>query len=153
MAMAAVKLDAETTHERSPQAPSRFIPQLTRYFTVSVIALALDMGVFTALCAAHADAPIAGAVGYAFGMIGSYVLSSTFVFDVEHSRKFSPRRVLEFICSGLLGLILTTAVISVLTTDFALSPLAAKSAAVAVSFLVVFLMRRWIVFAPAPTNN
>lgn len=153
MALAAVKLDAEAAHEGSPGAASRFIPQLSRYFTVSVIALALDMGVFTALCAAHADAPLAGAAGYAFGMIASYVLSSAFVFDVAHSRKSSPRRVLEFICSGLLGLILTTAVISALTADLAFSPLAAKTAAVAVSFLTVFLLRRWIVFAPTTPNN
>ncbi|MFT3732834.1 MAG: GtrA family protein [Hyphomicrobium sp.] len=130
-----------------------FVPQLSRYSVVSVIALATDFGVYLSLCALAVNAPVAGVIGYAVGMIAHYALSSAFVFDVAHARKSAPRRLAEFAGSGLLGLVLTGFIIAALTTHFAASAIFAKAIAVVVSFLAVFLLRRWIVFAPASNAN
>lgn len=134
---------------RASTKAAAFLPQLSRYASVSVIALATDFGVYVTLCAFAVNAPVAGIVGYAVGMIAHYVMSTSFVFDVTHAQKSAPRRLVEFAVSGLLGLMLTGGIIAAMTDYFAASALAAKAAAVAVSFLAVFLVRRWIVFAPA----
>lgn len=125
-----------------------FIPQLSRYSAASIVALAIDFAIYLCLCALAVNAPVAGVVGYAVGMIAHYVLSSTFVFDVTGSEKSTSRRAAEFAVSGVLGLILTGLVITVMTERFGASAVAAKAAATVVSFVAVFLARRWIVFAP-----
>ncbi len=130
-----------------------FLPQLSRYSIVSVIALATDFTVYLTLCATAVNASAAGIAGYAVGMIAHYTLSSRFVFDAARSEKSASRRLAEFVVSGLLGLVLTGAVIAGLTEYLAASPLVAKAAAVIVSFFAVFLVRRWIVFAPLPEGK
>ncbi|MBS0235074.1 MAG: GtrA family protein [Proteobacteria bacterium] len=143
-----------TPIERMASAPvrvadrARIMPQLSRYSAVSVLALAVDFGVYVGLCRSAVNAPVAGIVGYAAGMLAHYVLSSTFVFDVNHSQKSMQRRFVGFMASGLLGLMLTGAVIAALTEYFAAPAIVAKAVAVVMSFLAVFLLRRWIVFAP-----
>lgn len=129
------------------------VPQLSRYSVVSVAALATDVAIYMSLCALAINAPVAGVVGYGVGMIAHYALSTAFVFDVAHARKSAPRRLAEFAASGLLGLMLTGLVIAVMTDYFAASVIAAKAVATIASFLVVFLVRRCIVFAPAADKN
>jgi putative flippase GtrA len=131
---------------------ARILPQLSRYSAVSVIALAIDFGVYIALVRLAVNVPVAGVIGYAMGMLTHYILSSAFVFDVARSQKSARRRLVEFAASGLLGLMLTVAVIASLTDYFAAPPIAAKVVAAVVSFLAVFLVRRCIVFAP-PSNE
>lgn len=131
---------------------ARIMPQLSRYSAVSVLALAVDFGVYVGLCRWAVNAPVAGIVGYAAGMLAHYILSSSFVFDVTNSQKSAQRRLAEFAASGLFGLVLTGAVIATLTEYFAAPAIAAKAVAVALSFLAVFLLRRWIVFA-APSDK
>jgi putative flippase GtrA len=126
------------------------LPQLSRYSIVSTVALGVDFGTYVALCTLAINAPLAGIVGYAAGMLGHYFLSSTLVFDIAQSRKSASRRLTEFVFSGMLGLMLTGLIIAVLTEHFSVGPLAAKLFAVLVSFTAVFLMRRWFVFAPLP---
>lgn len=143
-----------TTDDMIVEAPfvatgrTRMLPQLSRYSGVSVIALTIDFGVYVALVRFAVNVPVAGVVGYAVGMLTHYLLSSAFVFDIARSQKTARRRLVEFAASGLLGLMLTAAVIASLTDYFAASPISAKAVAVVVSFLAVFLVRRWIVFAP-----
>jgi putative flippase GtrA len=138
-------------HDRSAPTPKRvfaFVPQLSRYSIVSLAALFVDFGSYLALCALTLAAPMAGIASYCLGMIVHYALSTRFVFDVADARKSARRRFTEFLASGLLGVALTGVVIAILTKNFGASPFAAKAAAVGVSFLAVFLVRRWIVFAP-----
>jgi putative flippase GtrA len=142
-----IPAEVEPPHRRIELA---FVPQLSRYFSASVIALAIDVAVYAAFCVANVNALLAGTVGYAVGMLAHYILSTAFVFDVEFSRKSASRRLTEFAITGLLGLILTAAIIGCLTNHFAAPAMIAKAAAVVVSFFAVFLLRRWIVFAAGP---
>jgi putative flippase GtrA len=134
--------------DRKKSGNADFVPQLSRYSLVSAIALGVDFAAYVALCALGAEAPLAGIVGYAAGMLVHYFLSSNLVFDVARSPKSAARRLTEFVFSGVLGLILTGLTIAVLTEHFSLAPLAAKIFAALVSFTAVFLIRRWFVFAP-----
>jgi putative flippase GtrA len=148
MAMPSANDGSYCACEGVSQRTNAFV-QLSRYSVVSLLALAADFGIYIALCALAVNAPVAGVTGYAIGMIAHYALSTAFVFDVAHAQKSAPRRLVEFAASGLLGLILTGFVIAILTDVFAASAIMAKAAAVGVSFLAVFLVRRQFVFAPA----
>lgn len=153
--MAFAPVDNVTTPKSGHAAnhTAAVVPQLSRYSVVSVAALATDVAVYMSLCTLAVNAPVAGVVGYAVGMITHYALSTAFVFDIAHTRKSAPRRLAEFAASGLLGLMLTGLVIAVMTDYFASSAIAAKVVATITSFLVVFLVRRCIVFAPAADKN
>jgi putative flippase GtrA len=128
---------------------TELVPQLSRYSTASVVALATDLSAYTMLCALSVKAPLAGVVGYSIGMIVHYALSSKFVFEGSGSQKAASRRFMEFAASGLLGMLFTWAMIDLLTGYFAVSAILAKGTAVVISFLAVFFIRRRIVFASA----
>lgn len=122
--------------------------QLVRYACVSALALALDISVF--VLARHGDfmsPPLAGALGYAMGLLLHYVLSVRFVFDAAAPLKARRRLFAEFVASGLLGVFITWSIIHIATGGFGLGAGAAKVLAIAISFLGVFIVRRTIIFA------
>jgi putative flippase GtrA len=123
------------------------LPQLSRYTIVSALALALDFTVYLLLGAGGTAGALAGAVGYACGLALHYALSVRFVFDARAAHKGQSRLVTEFALSGLAGMAITALVIAA-TVDLGGMPLLpAKILAVGVSFVVVFALRRGIVFA------
>lgn len=125
----------------------RVLPQISRYAVVSVLALTVDFSIYLLLATGGMAAAIAGMIGYAAGLAVHYVLSVGMVFDTRAVNKAQPRLIAEFVLSGLVGLALTAGVIALATTVFGLPILSAKIAATAASFLVVYLLRRCMVFA------
>lgn len=118
-----------------------------RYLLVSVVALGCDVAVYASLIKGGAMATAAGAVGYVAGMVVHYALSAYWVFpDVAGARRTAPT-LAKFVATGLLGLATTAAIIDVLTRNHIAGAFAAKGAAVAMAYLVVFLLRRSYVFA------
>ncbi len=125
----------------------RLLPQLSRYAVVSLLALALDCAVYLSLITTGIRPMPAGIVGYSMGLLLHFVLSSAFVFNASAVDKDRIRLFGEFALSGLAGLVVTAVVIAA-TTDFAgLPALPAKILATGVSFLIVYSLRRGIVFA------
>jgi putative flippase GtrA len=124
------------------------LPQIGRYGIVSVMALGADFALFLVLAQAGLRPSLAGAAGYAFGLILHFLLSVRFVFDADRSAKSQPRLFGEFAVSGAVGMCITAGTIAVATDAFHLAPVIGKVLAVGVSFLVVFALRRAIVFAP-----
>jgi putative flippase GtrA len=122
-------------------------PQLSRYAGASVLALGLDFAAYLALLASGFPAPLAGAIGYTMGMTLHYSLSSRFVFDRAATAKAEARLFGEFALSGAAGLAVTALVISGATEVLGASAIEAKVLAAASSFLVVFSLRRTVVFA------
>ena len=123
------------------------VPQLSRYTIVSALALVLDFTVYLLLAAGGMTGALAGAIGYACGLALHYMLSVRYVFDAAAAHKGQSRLVAEFALSGLAGMAITALVIAV-TVDLGGMPLLpAKMLAVGVSFLVVFALRRGVVFA------
>ena len=120
--------------------------QFLRYGLVSVVALGADLVVFFVLTGAGASATLAGATGYGIGLIFHFVLSVVLVFDTTRTK--SRKRLFgEFAASGLIGLLMTTAIIWLLVERLHTSALSAKITAILLTFIGVFLLRRQVVFA------
>jgi putative flippase GtrA len=117
-----------------------------RYSSASALALALDFIIYSALIAATIRPSSAGAMGYAAGIGLHYFLSVRFVFDVGATSKVHGRLFLEFALTGLSGIAITAIVIALATDVVGLSALLAKVLAAGASFLVVFALRRSVVF-------
>lgn len=126
-------------------------PQLSRYSAASAAALALDFIVYLVLTRLHMSLPIAGVMGYSAGAVLHYALSTRFVFDTRSIDKVQPRLLGEFILSGLAGVIVTGYVIS-LASGAGVPAFSAKLLATGASFLVVFALRRYVVFAHAASH-
>jgi putative flippase GtrA len=129
--------------------PRRVAGQVGRYGLISVVALGADFMVFLGLTLAGMQPSLAGAVGYLAGLVLHYVLSVRFVFDVARSAKSHARLFSEFVVSGAVGLCITAGTIAISTDIAHLPPVVGKAAAVVMSFAVVFILRRAIVFAPS----
>jgi putative flippase GtrA len=126
------------------------LPQLAGYTAASVVALAVDVVVFLALLAATLQPALAGALGYLAGLSLHYTLSVRYVFDAKSAGKCQVRLFGEFAASGLLGLTTTTMVIALATDWAGLPPLVGKLLAVCASFMLVFTVRRTVVFCRCP---
>jgi putative flippase GtrA len=129
-------------------APIAVLPQLSRYSLVSALALALDFTVYLALTALGMSPPLAGVIGYALGTGLHYVLSTRFVFDARATDKVQARLFGEFTLSGLAGMAITALVIALATEAAGLAALPAKVLAAGASFIIVFGLRRAVVFSP-----
>ena len=123
------------------------VPQLSRYTLVSGLALALDFAVYLLLAGGGTNVTLAGVAGYACGLALHYVLSVRLVFDPQASNKAQGRLLAEFALTGLAGMAITALVIALATDLVGLPLLPAKMLAVGASFLVVFALRRGVVFA------
>lgn len=121
--------------------------QLSRYTVVSILSLVLDFTIFLALADAGYRAAIAGVIGYTIGMLLHFSLSTRFVFKRMSCAKSDTRLFTEFVASGVVGLLITAAVISMATDMLSLSAFIAKVFAVVMSFAAVFVLRRSVVFS------
>lgn len=121
--------------------------EFLKYTTASAAALALDYGVYWLLAGGLGiDVGPAAALGYAVGMLLAYLLLSAGVF---RGRWLSGRRGIEatlFVLSGLVGLVLTFVTATLVHQLAGGSLHVAKFAAVAVSFVTVYLIRKFVVF-------
>ena len=123
------------------------VPQLSRYSLVSIAALALDFCLYIALMAEGVSPTLAGAIGYAVGTGLHYILSTRFVFNTATTDKMQARLLGEFALSGIAGIGVTALIIGLATKGVGLPALPAKVLAAGISFLVVFVLRRSVVFA------
>ena len=126
---------------------ARLIPELSHYTVVSIVALGMDLAVFNAVLFSSMRASLAGIIGYTAGLGVHYVLSRRFVFTAADTAKGDLRRFGEFALTGCVGLAMTWGVIALATDVAHLPAMFGKIVAVGTSFVVVFLLRRGIVFA------
>lgn len=117
-----------------------------RYLLASVCALACDFLVFMAMSRAGLWPMGAAAGGYCAGLLVHWLLSVRFVFLRDADA--SPAQCAGFALSALAGLAVTTVLVGGLTA-IGLAPATAKALAVPVSFLAVYAIRRYGVFARA----
>jgi len=127
----------------------RRLPQISRYAVVSMLALSVDYTAYLMLVAAGMKPTLAAVFGYPMGLVLHFALSTTFVFDISALNKARIRLFGEFALSGLAGLAATTLVVAVATEVAGLQALPAKIMATGVSFMIVYTLRRCVVFAQA----
>lgn len=118
-----------------------------RYVLVSVAALGVDTLITLNLTWAGVAPAICAAAGYIIGLGLHWLLSSRFVFAAElaESRAARARQAALFFASGFGGLAVTVATFSTAMT-FGAHPLFAKAISVGVSFCIVYLIRRHLIF-------
>ena len=118
----------------------------TRYLLASLCALCCDLALFLALVRAGARPSLSAFAGYCAGLVLHWLISVRFVFTSAQSRSHAQR--LGFVASAIIGLGVTMGLVSGLTA-IGFAPAIAKAAAVPVSFLSVYAIRKYGVFAPA----
>lgn len=134
-----------------------FFRQITfiRYGVVSVVALAVDLGIFMGLLYSGMNSALAAAIGYAIGILAHWLLSSRKVFQDRVSLRGSRERTQQkamFVVSALLGLVLTMAIVG--AGDLAgVDPRIAKFFAIGLSFVLTYLLRNVVIFARGPTGS
>lgn len=121
--------------------------RFVRYVLASVGALAVDVGSFLALMAVGVAPALASAIGYSFGILAHWLMSSRAVFQghVASGGRARARQKALFVISALLGLAMTTAIVA--AGDWSgVDPRLAKVFAIVASFTATWLIRSRIVF-------
>lgn len=125
-----------------------------RYVAASIGALATDMIVFLLLLETGMPGTAASAVGYSVGILAHWILSSRTVFHDRVSEKGTSARTQQkamFLGSALLGLVLTITVVGAGTT-LGMDPRVAKVAAIAMAFVLTYLLRNVVIFRQVPVQ-
>ncbi len=118
---------------------------MIRYGFVSVAALAVDVGILRVLTeVAGLHYMIGASAGFGCGLIVNYALSRKTVFGA--AGPMQAREFLMFAGVGALTLVLTLGIMSLLVETFGVNYLVAKAAAVGLSFVSNFALRRRFVF-------
>ena len=124
--------------------------QFSRYVIASGIALCLDYGSYWLLATITDLAlPVAAAIGYGIGLMAAYFFIAERVFKDGWLKNRKHFEIALFIASGGLGIIVTYASVSLYTETISSNLHSSKLAAVGVSFLIVYLFRRYVVFRVA----
>lgn len=125
-----------------------------RYLGVSAIALSVDYLTYLILLTlGNFSLPAAAVIGYMIGLIVAYLLISKNVFQSGWLKNKQSLQMCLFFVSGLLGISTTYAVVLIGTSSFGFGPYYAKLIAVIISFCVVYLFRRYVVFRSPSIKN
>lgn len=119
---------------------------ITRYLAASIIALAFDLACFASLVALSVDPAIASAAGYCAGIIIHWLVSTNIVFTgkTRDGAALNVQRAL-FVGSAFVGLAITVATVELLGRA-GVHPIPSKGAAIGISFVAVYAMRKWGIF-------
>jgi len=115
-----------------------------RYLLASICALSSDMATFLMLSRAGTTPTLVAFGGYAVGLVVHWVISIRFVFDTgtgpSHAQRFG------FVASALVGMGITMAMVGGLSA-VGIAPAIAKLISVPASFLSVYAIRKYGIFA------
>src|SRR5689334_7931 len=124
--------------------------QLGVYGAASAVALTVDISVLQLLASVlKVQYLIAATISFVSGGVVLYALSVMFVFKARRV----DNRALElsfFLALGLVGLVVNSAVIYVAVVAGHVQLLAAKLIAAGFTFSANFVLRRFLLFSPAP---
>ncbi len=126
----------------------RYGGEFLKYFAASLLALLVDMAVFSAIFRVWQKTPYFSATcGFMAGMIVTYILSVRWVFA---ARRYASRDLMEFVIFvliGVAGLGITQLVLRAGMDLFSVSPEWIKLMAAAVTFVFNFTVRKFLLFA------
>jgi len=121
--------------------------EFLRYFLVSLVALSVDLGIFSfALRVLAVPWAIAACLGFCAGLVTAYYLSIKYVF-INRPLSFAPKtEFLTFAIIGVLGLLVTEIVLWLGIDCYQWNPEVSKLLAAVGTFLFNFLTRKFILF-------
>src|SRR5262245_2856647 len=138
---------AATAATRTSQSAER-IRRFLRYTGVNLVTVTLDYAIFLSLTHLY-DAPTrASIVAYGVALALNYWLSKRYVFAASLSHKSESRLMAEFVATGVFGLMLTAALTGLCVHALNLAPILAKTIAVLICFLALYIIRSRLVFTP-----
>jgi len=123
--------------------------EAAKYFLASAAALALDYGLLVGLTEfVRLNYLVSAAIGFAAGVVLTYVLSTRFVF---HERRLRDRRAeaAVFFLIGVAGLALNEMLMKTLVEYAGLAYVLAKIPATGIGFVFNFAARRFFLFTGA----
>jgi putative flippase GtrA len=142
-------LARETSETQGASSNRAFrIRRLLRYTGVNLASVSLDYAIFLFLTNSYGIPITASIVAYAIALALNYDLSKRFVFGTHGSHKSEKRLFTEFMATGVLGLVLTAVATAIGIHAFGLSPTIAKTVAVLICFVTLYIIRSRLVFTP-----
>lgn len=131
----------------SPRSRAEVLFEFIRYFGASLAALAVDLATFSiAMRVAGLSWPVAAALGFVLGMVVAYALSVRYVFSKRTLAQRPWLEFLNFLFIGLMGLVVTQAVLWVTIDRTGLHPEFSKLLAAGITFTFNFVARKLFLF-------
>lgn len=128
--------------------------QFARYIIASAIALFVDFSSYWVIVrSTNLALPIAAAMGYSVGLIVAYFLIAGPVFKDGWFRKKKFFELGLFFVSGVVGVTLTYVTVFLYVRSVGEHLHISKLIAIIVSFISVYLFRKYIVFRQLTTKN
>ena len=128
---------------------SRFL----RYTGVNLGATVVDYIAFLTLTHFFGLAIVQSVVAYSMALVVNFTLTKKFVFVHDMSHKSEHRQFMEFFGTGMLGLVLTAAIIWTTVHEMNLPPVDGKTISVLICFVVLYFVRSRIVFSENLMNG
>ncbi|MBW8843664.1 MAG: GtrA family protein [Burkholderiales bacterium] len=124
--------------------------EFLRYFAASAAALALDTAVFKLGLSLGIHLAVAACLGFSFGLVLIYIISSRHVFS-QHRLRNRRNEFALFALIGVAGLLLTEALLWLLVKQLGAAPVAAKLTSACGVFLFNFALRKALLFTAPRT--
>jgi putative flippase GtrA len=126
--------------------------ELARYFVASAIALGVDTGLYALGLRLHLGYQVAAVLGFVGGLSVAYLISIRWAF---RTRRLGNARIefAVFAVIGVLGLLLTEALLWLQIDVLAVGPLPAKLVAACGVFLFNFGARKCVLFKTRPAGR
>jgi putative flippase GtrA len=124
-----------------------------RYTGVNLAATVVDYIFFLTLTHLFGLPIIQSIIAYSVALVVNYSLTKKLVFLHDMSHKSEHRLFMEFIGTGLLGLVLTAAVIWITVHEMNLPPVDGKTISVLICFVVLYVVRSRLVFNENAGNS
>jgi putative flippase GtrA len=126
--------------------------EFARYFACSALALAVDTGLYAMLLSLGLGWSVAAAAGFGSGLLVAYGLSVRFVFAHRCLRDARAEFAL-FAAIGVVGLLLTEALLWLLVEGLGIGPLPAKLLTAGAVFTSNFTLRKALLFTRRPRSG
>ena len=129
------------------------IEHLLRYTGTNVISTVVDYTLLLTLTHFFGMPALQSAFAYSAAVVVNYGLMKKYVFVGDMSHKSEHRMFVEFVGTGFIGLLLTAAVVWLTVHVMKLPAIEGKTVALLLSFVVLFFVRRHVVFNENPANS
>jgi putative flippase GtrA len=122
-----------------------FLAKLFSFASIGVVNVAVDVSAFTiSFHFLHLPLIVSNVIAWVIAVSGSYAMNSRITFGRETGGVFSVGRYLRFAASGILGVIVATAVLVALSQYTSVA--AAKLVSIVAAFGFNFSMSHFVVF-------
>jgi putative flippase GtrA len=121
--------------------------RLVRYAGVNLASTFVDYAFFLTLTHLFGMPIMQSIIAYSVAVLVNFTLTRSYVFVGDMLQKSEYRVFVEFVGTGLIGLVLTAAVAWLAIHVLGLSPIDAKTISVLICFVVLYFVRSRVVFS------